>query len=114
MRIVEKPWGHEEIWAQCDEYVGKLLFIKAGCRLSRQYHIEKRESVRLLSGQMTLECGLPDDPNSYYRDVSSGECFDIPPGLVHRFCAVTDVVLIEVSTNHLDDVARIEDDHGRA
>ena len=25
---VDKPWGHEEIWAKTDRYVGKILFIK--------------------------------------------------------------------------------------
>jgi hypothetical protein len=35
--------------------------------------------------------------------------------MVHRFCATqgTDVDLIEVSTNYLDDVERIEDDYNR-
>ena len=28
--IVKKPWGHEEIWAQTNDYVGKILFIKEG------------------------------------------------------------------------------------
>ena len=29
-RKVDKPWGHELIWAEGDRYVGKVLFIKAG------------------------------------------------------------------------------------
>ncbi len=39
---VDKPWGYELHWAKTDKYVGKLLFIKAGHRLSKQYH-EKKE-----------------------------------------------------------------------
>ena len=27
-RRVEKPWGWELIWAEADQYVGKLLFIR--------------------------------------------------------------------------------------
>jgi hypothetical protein len=27
---VEKPWGHELIWALTDVYCGKVLFVKAG------------------------------------------------------------------------------------
>jgi len=38
----------------------------------------------------------------------------IHPGVKHRFKALTDVILVEVSTPELDDVVRIEDDHGRA
>ena len=27
---VDKPWGHELIWAKTDRYVGKILHIEAG------------------------------------------------------------------------------------
>lgn len=27
MNIVQKPWGHEQIWAKTDKYVGKMLVI---------------------------------------------------------------------------------------
>lgn len=37
-RRVEEPWGHELIWAETDLYVGKILHVKAGHALSRQYH----------------------------------------------------------------------------
>ena len=42
---VEKPWGHELIWALTDDYCGKLLFIKAGESMSLQFHRES-ESFR--------------------------------------------------------------------
>ncbi len=29
-RRVEKPWGHELIWADTELYVGKILHVKAG------------------------------------------------------------------------------------
>ena len=32
VRRVEKPWGHELIWALTDRYCGKVLFVKAGRR----------------------------------------------------------------------------------
>jgi mannose-6-phosphate isomerase len=32
---------------------------------------------------------------------------------IHRFEAVTDVELVEVSTPEIDDVERLEDDYGR-
>ena len=31
-RQVEKPWGWELVWAETDDYVGKLLFIRAASR----------------------------------------------------------------------------------
>ncbi|HVY36975.1 MAG TPA: cupin, partial [Polyangia bacterium] len=45
MKRVEKPWGHEMIWAVTDRYVGKVLHIKAGHKLSLQYHNKKDETV---------------------------------------------------------------------
>ena len=35
---VEKPWGHELIWAKAEGYAGKVLFVRAGQALSLQFH----------------------------------------------------------------------------
>ena len=51
-RRVEKPWGHELIWAHTDRYVGKILHIKAGQALSLQFHEEKDETIFVLSGKL--------------------------------------------------------------
>ena len=53
-RRVEKPWGHELIWALTDRYCGKLLVIEAGKRLSLQKHVAKDESIYVLSGRCLL------------------------------------------------------------
>ena len=42
-----------------------------------------------------------------------GDTYHIGPGMVHRFEAVEDTELIEVSTTDLDDGVRLEDDYGR-
>ncbi len=57
MRRVEKPWGHELIWALTDVYCGKVLFVKAGHSLSLQFHREKDESWLVQSGRAKLELG---------------------------------------------------------
>ena len=57
VRRVEKPWGHELIWALTDVYCGKVLFVKAGCSLSLQFHREKDESWLVQSGRAKLELG---------------------------------------------------------
>ena len=49
-RRVEKPWGHELIWAETDRYAGKVLVIETGRRLSLQYHERKDESIYVLAG----------------------------------------------------------------
>src|SRR5256886_17337661 len=51
---VEKPWGHELIWAKTDRYVGKILHIEPGHVLSLQYHHKKDESIYLLTGEIIL------------------------------------------------------------
>ncbi len=40
--------------------------------------------------------------------------YTIPPGLVHKVMAETDLIIFEVSTPDLDDVLRLRDEHGRA
>jgi len=52
--VIDKPWGHELIWAHTDRYVGKILHIRAGEALSLQYHRVKDETIMLLSGRMQL------------------------------------------------------------
>ena len=56
-RRVDKPWGYELIWAEAEEYVGKVLFVRAGQALSLQYHERKDESWLVQSGRATLELG---------------------------------------------------------
>jgi mannose-6-phosphate isomerase-like protein (cupin superfamily) len=108
MKIVEKPWGHEEWWAVTDKYVGKLLFIKQGHRLSLQYHNIKEETMRVISGVLTFVLG--DETMVLYP----GESVHVPPGTIHRMEAKTgDVSVIEVSTPELDDVVRVQDDYAR-
>ena len=112
-RRVEKPWGHELIWAETDAYVGKLLFVRAGESLSLQFHREKDESWLVQSGRAKLELGLAGDAVLKEEVVGSGAAFRLRPGTVHRITAVEDATLLEVSTPQLDDVVRLEDRYGR-
>lgn len=112
-RIVEKPWGHELIWAHTDRYVGKILHVKAGERLSLQYHRQKDETIMLLSGRMTFEHFAEGEPPRSI-ELLPREPFHIPPGLRHRMIALEDCDVVEVSTPELDDVVRLEDKYGRA
>ena len=40
-RFVEKPWGGEEVFAETERYVGKILTVRAGQALSLQYHVQQ-------------------------------------------------------------------------
>jgi mannose-6-phosphate isomerase-like protein (cupin superfamily) len=112
-RRVEKPWGHELVWAQAENYVGKLLHVRAGESLSLQFHREKDESWLVQSGRAKLELGSAGDPVLSQEVVGPGACFRFRPGTVHRLMAIDDTTILEVSTAQLDDVVRLEDRYGR-
>jgi mannose-6-phosphate isomerase len=109
---VEKPWGHELIWAHTGRYVGKILHIKAGHALSLQYHLEKDETVYMLSGRMRFQTGAEGE-ELRDRVLGPGEAFHITPLLRHRMIAETDCDVLEASTPELQDVVRLEDRYGR-
>ena len=111
MRRVEKPWGYELIWAETSRYVGKVLHIAAGEKLSRQYHERKDETFLVQAGEMDLEIG--DGADRRTLRMGPRDAFHCTPGTVHRMVAVTDVDVVEVSTPELDDVVRLEDAYGR-
>jgi mannose-6-phosphate isomerase len=113
-RKVEKPWGHELIWAETDQYVGKVLFLKAGESLSLQFHRVKDESWLVQEGRAKLELGHAGDPVLNQEVIAAGACFHFRPGTVHRVTAIEDTTILEVSTPQLDDVVRLEDRYGRA
>ena len=110
---VEKPWGWELIWARTEQYVGKLLFVRAGHSLSLQFHKQKDESWYVHDGRAEVEMGLPGDATES-EIVAPGAAFRIRPGTVHRVRALEDTLILEVSTPHLDDVVRLEDRYGRS
>ena len=112
-RRVEKPWGHELIWALTDEYCGKLLVVNAGHSLSLQFHREKDESWLVQSGRAKVELSKVGDPVLKEEVVGPGAAFRFPPGTVHRVTALDDTTILEVSTPHLDDIVRLEDAYGR-
>ena len=109
---VDKPWGHELIWARTDRYVGKILHVRAGEALSLQYHRVKDETIMVLTGRLQLVYFAEgESPRS--RELALREPFHIPPGLRHRMIAIEDTDVLEVSTTELDDVVRLEDRYGR-
>ena len=111
-RHVPKPWGHELIWAHTDRYVGKILVIEAGKRLSLQRHEIKDESIYVLSGRLRLY--LEDDQGVVAtQELGPGDHRRVATGRIHRYEAIERVELMEVSTPELDDVVRLEDDYGR-
>jgi mannose-6-phosphate isomerase len=112
-RRIEKPWGWELIWAEAEQYVGKLLFIRAGEALSLQYHELKHESWLVHEGWARLELGQVGGGELETVEVTAGDALRYPQGTLHRVTALEDTMILEVSTPQLDDVVRVEDRYGR-
>lgn len=109
VKIVPKPWGKEEWWAMTDKYVGKILYINQGHRLSLQYHNVKEETIRVLQGTLTMVLG------EEIKEMKEGDVVHVSPMTVHRMEANHgDVIVIEVSTPEVEDVVRISDDYDRS
>ncbi|HEY5922851.1 MAG TPA: hypothetical protein VIV11_14330 [Kofleriaceae bacterium] len=113
MTKVDKPWGHELIWAKTDRYVGKILHIKAGEALSLQYHRVKDETIMVLTGKLRFE-HFAEGQSPQMTELGPREPFHVTPLMRHRMIAIEDTDVLEVSTTELDDVVRLEDRYGRA
>lgn len=112
----EKPWGYELIFAAIEgRYVGKVIHVNAGHSLSLQFHLAKEESISLISGKATVEYGpTADDLTS--TEFTVGDTIHLPPGVLHRITAITDIAFVESSTadpGWREDVVRLEDRYGR-
>ena len=105
---VIKPWGWEFWFAHSKHYVGKIIFVKKGHRLSKQYHRFKHETIYADSGRWVLEIA------GRKRAMKPGDSAEVKPRVIHRFTApYEDIRLLEVSTPQVKDVIRLEDDYGR-
>ena len=92
---IPKPWGWEKILVETKNYRIKLLHINAECRLSKQFHKEKEETL------------IGIKPRGF-------DIIHVPPGTIHRPSAgLSDQELIEISHGTDKDIIRLEDDYGR-
>lgn len=109
---IDKPWGYELRWAVTDRYLGKVIHINRDQQLSLQYHVQKDESILVMSGLIDL---VLEDEHGEVRThrMSAGMTARVRPGRRHRFVAVEDSDLVEVSSPEIDDVVRLEDSYGR-
>jgi mannose-6-phosphate isomerase-like protein (cupin superfamily) len=121
-KIILKPWGREIWYADQKAYAGKVLEITAGKRLSLQYHERKTETLYLLKGRVKLTyhpLAATEVPTAQTAGADSvytwipGQVLHIPLRTIHRFEAMEDSVLLEVSTPDLTDVVRLQDDYAR-
>ena len=111
-QIKLKPWGREVWFANIAGYVGKILEVKKGGRLSLQYHKQKTETQYVFSGKIKFTVGK--DKNSLQEIIlNPGDKYDILPYTIHRVEGLEDSIIFEVSTSQLEDIVRLADDYGR-
>lgn len=109
-KVVEKPWGREVWIADELEYGGKILEVKKGFTTSLHYHKVKKETLYVLKGKVKITIKENDKFKEYI--VGEGESLTLPPGTIHRIESIEDTVIIEVSTQPLNERVRIEDYYG--
>jgi mannose-6-phosphate isomerase-like protein (cupin superfamily) len=113
VRVVDKPWGREEIFALVEgKFCGKVLHVDAGEALSLQYHERKDEVIAVQRGRCRMQIG-DHESRMESRELEAGDAVHLPAGVRHRVEALTDLILLEASTTELDDVVRLEDRYGR-
>jgi mannose-6-phosphate isomerase-like protein (cupin superfamily) len=110
---VEKPWGYEIHWVPENKpYMGKLLHINAGKRLSLQVHDRKEETWYVIKGKAKV---VWDDTtgNLIETDLEYGKGYSCVIGQRHRLVGITDCDIIEVSSPEIGTTYRLEDDFKR-
>ena len=106
--------GAKEIWvAVTDAYALKIIETRKGTRSGLQYHVQKHEHIYVDAGVAEAEWENEQGQMEVIR-LMPGDVIENRPGRKHRTTAVEDLRLIEVSTPHLDDVVRVEDDYKRS
>ena len=112
VKKIDKPWGYELWWAVTDKYVGKILSIDKGHKLSLQYHEQKDETLYVQQGELILEIQA-ENGQMESKNFLPGDSVRIKPYTKHRLQALKDSRVVEVSTPDLEDIVRIDDDYGR-
>lgn len=113
IEYINAPWGHHETYAKNENCTVKLIFVRPGMRLSRQYHKNRDEFWKVIFGPVIIEI------NGFTKTLQAGETCEIPRGSVHRLTCppgfVHYAVVLEVATGDFDelDIIRLEDDFSR-
>jgi mannose-6-phosphate isomerase-like protein (cupin superfamily) len=113
VRRIDKPWGWELHWTPEDlPYMGKVIHINAGARLSLQLHDEKRESWMVMSGRAKV--AWEDGAGTLIEtELQPGVGYTCALGQRHRLIGITDCDVVEVSTPELGTTWRLQDDYSR-
>ena len=113
IKKITKPWGYELHWTPADKpYMGKILHVNAGQRLSLQAHDQKQESWMIMNGRAKV---IWEDSkgNLSETELQPGQGYSCALGQRHRLAGITDCDIIEVSTPEVGTTWRLDDDYAR-
>ncbi|HWO73143.1 MAG TPA: cupin [Dehalococcoidia bacterium] len=112
-RRIEKPWGWELHWTPLSlPYLGKILHIRAGMRLSLQVHDGKCETWLLIDGRAKVVWDNQEG-ELVEEELQPGQGYTCSAGQRHRLIGITDCDIVEVSTPETGTTWRLEDDFSR-
>lgn len=113
VRKIDKPWGYELHWVPEDKpYMGKVIHVKAGARLSLQVHDKKQESWFIMNGRGKVVWENAQG-EMIETELEPGKGYTTEVGQKHRLVGITDCDIIEVSTPEMGTTYRLEDDYAR-
>lgn len=112
-RRIDKPWGYEIHWVPDDKpYMGKIIHVNEGARLSLQIHDKKQESWLIMKGRAKVMWS--DNKGELIEtELAEGQGYTTEVGQKHRLIGITDCDIIEVSTPEIGTTFRLEDDYKR-
>jgi len=111
---IEKPWGYEIHWVPEDApYMGKVLHVNEGARLSLQVHDEKQESWFIIGGNGSVI--WENEKGEMVETVlQPGMGYSTKIGQKHRLKGLEGGAdILEVSTPEAGTTWRLEDDFAR-
>lgn len=111
---IEKPWGYEIHWVPEDApYMGKVLHVNEGARLSLQVHDEKQESWFIIGGKGAV-IWENNQGEMVETVLEPGKGYSTKVGQKHRLKGLEGGCdILEVSTPEAGTTWRLEDDYAR-
>lgn len=112
-RKVDKPWGYElHFVPEKLPYMGKIIHIDEGKRLSLQTHDQKQESWLLIQGSAKVVWENTKG-ELVETELEKEKGYTCAIGKKHRLVGITDCDIVEVSTPEIGTTYRLEDDYSR-
>jgi len=100
--VVPKGWGHEIIFVNNDTYCGKILHFKKDAKFSMHYHLKKKETWYIASGQFLFKYIDTRTADIIEMTLDQGDTITNEIGEPHQIFCLEEGDIFEVSTTHHD------------